>query len=163
MSPRSLAAAAGLALAASALAVAAAAAPAGPLSITTRVMVEQRRAAPDGTTRIMLAKPDRVGPGDRVVILLAYRNTGAQPLGDVALADPLPPSIAFRGAHAGSPDPEVSVDGRSFGPLPALVVRLPGGGTRPARPMDVTAVRWRLTTPLAPGAQGELAFEGTVR
>ena len=154
---------ASLALATSTLVCPALAAPASPLVITTRVMVEQRRAAPDGTTRIVLAKPDRVGPGDRVVILLGYRNAGAQPLGNVALADPLPPSIAFRGPHAGSPDPEVSADGSHYGPLSGLLVPAAGGGTRPVRAADVTAVRWPLSTPLAPGGQGELAFEGTIK
>lgn len=159
---RSYPLAAGVALAAALASPAATAAPAGPLVITTRVMAEQRRSAPDGTTRIVLAKPDRVGPGDRVVILLGYRNTGAQALGNVALADPLPRSIAYRGAHAGSPEPEVSVDGRSYGPLSTLVVHA-SAGTRPARPADVVAVRWRLAAPLAPGGQGEFAFEGIVK
>lgn len=135
------------------------AAPAGPLVVTTRVMIEQRRPAPDGTTRIVLASPARVAPGDRLVVVVTYRNTGSQPLGDVVLADPLPPSVAYRGARPGSPEPEVSVDGHSFAPLATL----PPTGGRPARADDVTAVRWRLSTPLAPGGQGEFAFQGTLK
>ncbi|MGI4731798.1 MAG: hypothetical protein ACRYFW_08635 [Janthinobacterium lividum] len=152
---------AGLTLAAPALA--AAAAPAGPLAVTTRVLTEQRHAAPDGTTRITLGKPTRVSPGDGVVVAVGYRNTGAQALGDVVLADPLPASITYRGPRAGSPEPEVSVDGRRYAPLAALVVATPAGGTRPARAADVTAVRWRLSAPLAPGGQGEFAFQGALK
>lgn len=159
--PLAALAAPGLALPAPAPAATAPAA--GPLAVTTRVMAEQRRAAPDGTTRIALVKPARVAPGDHLVVVVGYRNTGAQALGDVVLADPLPRSIAYRGAQAGSPEPELSVDGRRYGALSSLAVALPGGGTRPARPDDVVAVRWRLPTPLAVGGQGEFAFQGALK
>ena len=64
-----------LALAALALSAASVASAAGPLQITTSMMVEARTAAADGTTRVTLVKPVRVTPGDRVVVVLAWRNT----------------------------------------------------------------------------------------
>lgn len=136
---------------------------AGPLVVTSKVLVERRTAAPDGTTRVALAKPTRVVPGDRVVFVLDYRNTGRQPIADIVLANPLPPAIAYRAPRAGSPAPELSVDGRTFGPLASLMVPMPGGGARPARTDDVVAVRWRLSTPLAAGGQGELAFQAALK
>lgn len=136
---------------------------AGPLQVTSTVLVETRTAAADGTTRIALAKPARVVPGDRVVFVLGYRNTGREPIANLVLANPLPPAIAYRAPRAGSPAPELSVDGRTYGTLAALTVALPGGGSRPARPDDVTAVRWRLSTPLAAGGQGELAFQAALK
>lgn len=136
---------------------------AGPLQVTTNVLVETRSAAADGTTRVALVKPARVVPGDRVVFVLAYRNTGRQPIADLVLANPLPAAVAYRAPRAGSPAPELSVDGRTYGTLSALVVPLPGGGTRAARTDDVVAVRWRLTTPLAAGGQGELAFQAALK
>ncbi|RZM23816.1 MAG: DUF11 domain-containing protein, partial [Sphingomonas sp.] len=103
------------AILASTAAVASAAA--GPLQVTSSIMVEARSAAPDGTTRVTLVKPSRVTPGDKVIFVLAYRNSGAQPLANVVLDNPLPRQIAYRSANPGSPAPDVSVDGKTYGSL----------------------------------------------
>lgn len=137
-----------------ALAVATTASAAGPLSVTTRMLVEQRSVAADGTTRVALVQPKHVVPGDRVVVVLAYRNTGTQPIADLVLASPVPRGTALRAAPGG----ELSVDGRRFAALAALSV-----GSRPAALDDVTAVRWRLTRPLAAGAAGELSFQAVLK
>lgn len=136
---------------------------AGPLAVTTRILAETHATASDGTTRTTLAAPGHVGPGDRLVVQLAYRNAGASPIGDVVLADPVPANLAYRGPATGSPAPDVSVDGRSFGPLATLRVPVAGGGSRSATADEVTAVRWRLANPLAAGARGELAFRAVVK
>ncbi len=136
---------------------------AGPLQVTSSIMVEHRAAAADGTTRVALVKATKVVPGDHVVFVTAFANTGKQPIADLVLADPIPASIAYRAADPGSPAPELSVDGRTFGPLATLRVALPAGGTRAATADDVTAVRWRLTAPLAPGAHGERAFRAILK
>lgn len=148
-----------------ALAATAAIAPAaaGPLQMTSSIMVEGRTTAADGTTRVTLVKPGRVTPGDRVVFVLAYRNTGAQALSNVVLANPLPQGIAYRSANPGSPAPEVSVDGKTFGQIGDLRVRSLDGSTRAAAPSDVTSVRWRLTSPLAAGSSGQFAFQAVLK
>ncbi|MES3153437.1 hypothetical protein [Sphingomonas faeni] len=147
------------------LATTAAVAPAaaGPLQVTSSMLVEARSAASDGTTRVTLVKPSKVTPGDKVIVVLAYRNTGAQPLANVVLANPLPRSIAYRSANPGSPAPEVSVDGKTFGSLAALSVRSLDGSTRAASPNDVTSVRWRLASPIPAGAQGQFAFQAVLK
>lgn len=151
------------AIIAACLAVTAAGASAAPLEITTRMLVAKRVAAADGTTRIDLVTPGKVVPGDQVTFVLRYRNTGRQPIANVVLANPLPRGVAFRGAGAGTPPPEVSTDGSHYAPLAALRVAAPGGGARAATPDDVVAVRWRLTTPVAAGAAGQFAFQGVLR
>lgn len=113
------------------------AAPADPLSVTTRMMVEQRVAAADGTTRTRLVPAERVVPGDRITVFVAYRNTGRQPIANLVLTNPVPPSTVYRGPAAGSPAPELVANGGQ--------------------------VRWRLTRPIAPGTGGELAFTAVVR
>lgn len=113
------------------------AAPADPLSVTTRMMVEQRVAAADGTTRTRLVPAQRVVPGDRITVFVAYRNTGRQPIANLVLTNPVPPSTVYRGPAAGSPAPELVANGGQ--------------------------VRWRLTRPIAPGTGGELAFTAVVR
>ena len=149
------------AILASTAAVASAAA--GPLQVTSSIMVEARSAAPDGTTRVTLVKPSRVTPGDKVIFILAYRNSGAQPLANVVLDNPLPRQIAYRSANPGSPAPDVSVDGKTYGSLATLRVRSPDGSTRAASPNDVTSVRWRLASPLAAGSQGQFAFQAVLK
>lgn len=146
------------ALAAAALAGGAPARAAGPLEVASSVLVEAKTRAADGTTRISLVPAKRAVPGDRVVVVLAYRNTGAQPLGDLVLDNPVPAGTAYRAAEDGSPAPELSVDGRRYGALAQLAA-----GDRPATADDVTHVRWRLAKPLAPGASGRLAFRAVLK
>ena len=142
-----------------AIAVPTAAWAAGPLQISSQVMVEQRTAAADGSTRLTLVAPRRVVPGDRVTLVVRYRNIGAAALGDVTLGNPVPRGMAYRAAAPGTPTPELSVDGRTFGALGMLNVRAANGALRAATLDDVTAVRWRLARPVPAGAQGELAFQ----
>ena len=136
---------------------------AGPLSLVSEVKTEKRVAAADGTTRIALVKADKIVPGDRVVFVLTYRNTGTQPIANLVLANPVPANIAYRAANPGSAAPELSVDGKTFGPLSGLRVATSAGASRAAVPDDVTTVRWRLATPVAAGAQGQLAFQAAIK
>lgn len=147
------------------LAVLLAASPAlaGPLTMTTRMMVETRVGAADGTNRMAMIPATRAVPGDRITVVLAYRNTGTAPVGNLVLANPVPRNIAFRGAAAGSAAPDVSVDGKSYGSLDGLRVTTPDGATRPATADDVTHVRWRLSSPVAAGQGGELAFRAVLK
>lgn len=142
-------------------AIAAAAAAATPLHLETRILAE----APAGAAGAppVLAPARRIGPGDPLVVELAYRNTGTAAITGLVLANPLPRGLAYRGAQPSSPAPELSVDGARFGPLGTLTVALPGGGTRAATPDDVTHVRWRLPAALAGGGAGRLAFRAVVR
>jgi hypothetical protein len=152
-----------LVIAAAAAALAVPALAAGPLQVTSRILVERRVAAADGTTRLVAAPRDRAAPGNRLIVELAYRNTGTRPIGDLVLADPVPAALAYRAPAEGTPAPELSVDGTRFASLADLVVALPGGGRRAARPDDVVAVRWRLPAALAAGAGGTLSFRAVLR
>ncbi len=136
---------------------------AGPLSLVSEVKLEKRVAAADGTTRIALVKADKIVPGDQVVFVLTYRNTGTQPIANLVLANPVPANIAYRAANPGSAAPELSVDGKTFGPLSGLRVATAAGASRAAAPDDVTTVRWRLASPVAAGAQGQLAFQAVIK
>ena len=135
---------------------------AGPLQVVSKILAEQRTRAIDGTTSVTLVPAKKAVPGDHMVFVLTYRNTGRQPIGGLVLDNPVPRGIAYRGPAVNSPAPEVSVDGRTFGALATLRVGTPAGA-RAASPDDVTAVRWRLAAPLAAGAQGQFAFQAVLR
>lgn len=136
---------------------------AGPLELSTKMLIERRVAAADGTTQTTLVRPAKVTPGDRVTVVLDYRNTGAQPLGGVVLANPVPKNMAYRSAAPGSAAPELSVDGQTFGSLDSLRIKTAAGATRAATLDDVTHVRWRLSSPVAAGTKGELAFQAVLK
>lgn len=136
-----------------AAAIAAPVAAAGPLSITSQMLKEQRTAAADGTTRVQLVPIGRAVPGDRLTVVVAYRNAGGVPIASLTLVNPVPTGVAYRGAAPGSPTPDLSVDGVRFGPLAALSV-----AGRPAGLADVTHVRWRIAKPVAAGGGGQFAF-----
>lgn len=133
------------------------------ISLSNAVMAQQRATAADGSTRVTLVPATRVTPGDRVVFKIAYRNGGATPAEKLVLANPIPAELAYRGPSAGSAAPEVSVDGRTYGPLATLKVHDGDGASRSAQPADVTHVRWQLGAPVAPGASGSVSFEAVVR
>ena len=138
--------------------LAAPAAAAGPLVVTSDVQVEQRVAAADGTTRSRLVPAVRAVPGDRLTVAVRYRNTGSATIANLAIVNPVPRGLIYRGAATGSPAPEVSADGTRFAPLSALSV-----AGRPAAGADITHVRWRLASPVAPGSGGQFAFQATLK
>jgi hypothetical protein len=133
------------------------------VSITSSVMAQQRSTAPDGTTRVSLVPASRVVPGDRVVFQLAYANGEPRAVDNLVLNNPVPEHLAYRGPMAGSPAPEVSVDGKTFAPLSALKVSEPSGAVRAARADEVTHVRWRIASAVPAGATGKLGFEATLK
>lgn len=142
---------------------AAAAQAGGPLTVETRMLAEQRARATDGSTRIQMVPAAQVVPGTPVRIVIDYRNTGAQPIAGLVIANPVPANTLYRGVAAGVPQPEVTIDGARFAPLAALTVRGAGGEIRAAVAADVTAVRWRIDQPLPAGAKGQFAFEAVLK
>lgn len=135
---------------------------AAPVALTNHVMVEQRVLASDGTVQVKRVPAMRAVPGDWLVYTLDYRNTGNQPLENIVLDNPLPANIAYRAPAEGSPAPDLSVDGHTFGPLAALRVST-ANGLRPATAEDVTHVRWRVTGALPAGGAGEVAFKAVLK
>jgi uncharacterized repeat protein (TIGR01451 family) len=145
----------------------AAAAGAPGLAITAGVLREERVAAADGSTAIRLVAPTRVTPGDHLIYQLTYRNRGTAPASGVVIAYPVPEHLRYAGAPAPSASaamtPDLSVDGKTFGPLSTLTVRDAAGGTRPAQAGDVRVVRWRLAQPVAAGGEGTVAFRALLK
>lgn len=135
----------------------------GPLTVESSMLTIQKRAAADGTTSVSLVRAAKAVPGDKVVMRLAYRNTGSAPISNVVLSNPVPKGIAFRAPTAGSVPLEVSVDGQNFGSLATLRVTAADGRQRAATADDVTHVRWRIASPIAAGAQGQVSFEGLLK
>lgn len=160
MLPGFLLAAAAPMAASAALAAVPAAAPAGPVALSGDVKVD-RTVTENGQTRHVLVQPDKVVPGERLVFTTSYRNSGARPIQNFVVTNPLPPAVML--ADAGNAALLVSVDGGAhWGPLARLTVSDGKGGTRPAEAGDVTHLRWTIPR-IAPGETGSLAYYATVR
>lgn len=126
------------------------------------VFLERATTDANGKQRISLEEPKVVVPGDRLVFVLNYRNSGAQPADKFVITNPMPSAVRF--ADAGDTRPYVSVDGgKNWGTLDTLTVPLADGTRRPAQPADVTHIRWAFQKPIPAGGVGKLMFRGIVK
>lgn len=134
---------------------------AGQVALDNMVFVERVKADADGRKRVELERPNMVVPGDRLVFVLNYRNTGAKAAERFVITNPLPAAVQFQG---GDDAAQVSIDGGvSWGRLDALRVRDANGTMRPAMHADVTHIRWAFQQPIPAGGSGKLMFRGVVK
>lgn len=120
----------------------------------------ERVVTEDGKARKVLAAPEGVVPGDRLLFTTSYENSGGEPVENFVVTNPLPTAIRLAEADAAF---QVSVDGgATFGDLGAIKIEDAEAGARAAEARDVTHIRWTLER-LDPGAKGTLNYYGIVR
>ena len=135
---------------------------AAPLQLSSDVFVERQVRHADGSNAVVLQKPNLVTPGDNLIFVVKYKNTGSKATSNISVTNPLPSAVAFNGTSDGLE--MVSVDGgKSWGFLPALRVAGQDGRLRSARMSDVTHIKWNLNQPLSAGSEGKLIFRGVVK
>ncbi len=133
-----------------------------PLQLSSDVFVEKQIVRADGSRTVVLEKPNLVLPGDRLVFVVKYRNTGTATASNFVVTNPLPTAVAFNGTSDGVE--VVSIDGgNKWGVLATLRVKKSDGTVRPAQRSDVTHIKWNLNQPLTAGAEGKLIFRGIVK
>lgn len=113
--------------------------------------------------RVVLKKAT---PGQEVIYVITYRNTGTKPAENVVVNNPVPKDLMFQPGSAQGEGTriEVSADGgKTFGVLEALRVSDGKAGVRPAAAGDVTNVRWTLTTAVKPGQEGNVTYKAVLR
>ncbi|WP_164114826.1 hypothetical protein [Sphingorhabdus sp. Alg239-R122] len=131
------------------------------VELSSDVYVEKISHDANGRKSVVLEKPLKVIPGDRLVFILKYRNVGDQAAENFVVTNPMPSAVAFQETIDGTE--LVSIDGgESWGRLKDLRVRM-GGGYRNAVPEDVTHIRWNIINGISVGSQGKLTFRGVVR
>ncbi|WP_445190648.1 hypothetical protein [Sphingobium sp. HWE2-09] len=131
------------------------------LRLGTQMFVERISTDLNGRPRRTLASADRVERGDRLVVIVNWRNEGSQPVRDFAITRAVP-----RGTRPDLDDPamQVSVDGGNhWGRLEQLWLPTPLGGERRAVAEDVTHIRWRLSDAVQPGRTGRLSYRAVMR
>lgn len=131
------------------------------IELNSEVFVE-RLVKRGARTAIQLEKPKQVLPGDRLVFILRYRNSGERPVQDFVVTNPMPEAVRFQETLDGTE--EVSVDGgQNWDKLDALRIPTGNGRSRPARAADVTHVRWNILQNITKGSEGKLTFRGIVK
>lgn len=142
-------------------AIAAPAAAQQPVQLAGDVKVVKTTIDDNGQSSTELVDPDVVVPGDRLVFGTDYTNTGAEPVENFVVTNPLPSAVRL--ADDADPELTVSVDGgKSWGRLADLRVASDDGVSRDAQAVDVTHVRWTLAS-VAPGEQGRLEYHAIIR
>lgn len=132
------------------------------VTLKSDVFVQRQVKDAAGKTRIVLAPPAMVTPGDKLVFVLNYKNEGDRPATRFTVTNPIPGAVIY--ANQASAGELVSADGgRNWGPLGVLKVKTANGAMRPAQAADVTHVKWTLSQPIAAGQSGKLQFQGVVR
>ena len=133
-----------------------------PLELKSDVFVERQVVRNDGSSTVVLEKPNLVTPGDNLVFVVRYKNVGASTANNFVVTNPLPAAVAFNGTQDGREIVSIN-GGKSWGPLSTLRVANADGTTRPASSTDVTHIKWNLNQPLTAGAEGKVIFRGIVR
>ncbi len=132
------------------------------VAIENLVFVERVTTAEDGSRKTALEKPNIVVPGDSLVFVLNYRNSGSAPANQFVITNPLPSAVQYQ--RSGDDGAVVSVDGgKSWGTLDTLRVRDDDGTQRSASDADVTHVRWSFSQPIPAGGTGKILFRGKVK
>ena len=133
---------------------------ADPVSLNGEVMVD-RVVVENGQSKHVLQVPSKVIPGDHLVFTTTYRNTGAKPIENFVVTNPVPAAVIV--ADEGDTTAALSVDGGAhWGKLSQLKVSDGKGGFRPAELTDVTHLRW-IVKRIEPGATGSLQYRAMVR
>ena len=119
-----------------------------------------------GSTRTELVSADIAVPGDKVVYTVTFTNVGDAPAENVLITNPIPQEMRYADGSAFGPGAEIeySIDGgQNYADPQGLLVAEASGRERLASADDYTHIRWQLTDPLPPGAQGMARFRATVR
>lgn len=132
------------------------------VALSSKAFVVKQVPDGPGKTKNTLVVPERVLPGEALVFMLEYKNTGAKPATAFVINNPIPENVIYTGAE--QPWAEVSVDrGKTFGQLATLKVAKADGTMRAALPTDVTTVRWKFAQPIPAAGQGRVMFFAMVK
>jgi uncharacterized repeat protein (TIGR01451 family) len=137
-------------------------------SMSARQVVEKETVivGANGEETVKRLPADKVTPGETVVYSIRYKNEGAAAAGDIVLVMPVPKEVAYvEGSVAGADTASVSFSadgGQTYVARGRLTV-VEGGEQRPARGDEITHIKWTLSTPVGPKAEGEVSYKAVLR
>lgn len=137
-------------------------------SMSARQVVEKEAVVvgANGEETVKRLPADKVTPGETVVYSIRYKNDGASPAGDIVLVMPVPKEVAYvEGSVAGVETASISfsADGGATYVARGRLTVVEGGEPRPARGDEITHIKWTLSTPVGPKAEGEVSYKAVLR
>ena len=139
---------------------------AGALRLQTVVEKLQQVEDENGEVRSELVPVEVAVPGDEVVYTVHFTNVGDDAAENILITNPIPAEMQYQADSAFGPGTQIqySADGgESYAQPSAILVPDDQGRERLASAADYTHIRWMLTSPLDPGAQGFARFRAVVR
>ncbi|WGL18477.1 hypothetical protein PVT68_09300 [Microbulbifer bruguierae] len=135
------------------------------VELETRAFIDVTTTDASGAQVTKLEQAERVQPGQEVVFIISYRNTGEKPAENLVVNNRVPNGMVYVAESAQGEDAriEVSVDGKGFGALETLQVTEADGSMRAALASDVVALRWTLQGAVAPGASGSVRYRAVLK
>jgi len=134
------------------------------LTSTARQEVVETDAA--GNRQVKRVDASKVVPGDEVIYVIEFENTGAEAAENIVIRNPVPANTRYKAGSAAGTDTSISysVDGgKNFDAPENLVITEADGTTRPARATDYTAVRWIYTRALQPREKSSVEYRVVVK
>lgn len=137
-------------------------------SMSARQIVEKETVVvgADGKETVTRLPADKVTPGETFVYSIRYRNDAGAPAADIVLVMPVPKEVAYvEGSVDGADGANVSfsADGGETYVARGRLTVIEGGEPRPARGDEITHIKWTLTAPVAPKAEGEVSYKAVLR
>ena len=137
---------------------------AGGVQLLNAVFKDEVVKTADGKTEHKLMPFQHIAPGETVVYVLTLKNQTAKPMDPPTISVPLQKDLEYISAGSGAVVPDVSVDGgKNFATLATLSIKLDGGTQRPARPADVTHIRWKFITAVKAGTEQKMSYTAKVK
>ncbi|MBN8430366.1 DUF11 domain-containing protein [Microbulbifer salipaludis] len=135
------------------------------VELETRAFIEVAITDTNGVQSKELQPVERAQPGQEVVFVITYRNTGEEPAENLVVNNRVPKEMVYvaDSAQGESALIQVSVDGNRFGSLQSLQVTEADGSVRAAKASDVVALRWTLQGAVAPGDSGSVRYRAVLK
>lgn len=136
------------------------------VTLKSEVFREVEVADKNGKKTKKLEAVERAVPGQELIYVLTYRNTGKQPANSVVLNNPLPEALAYRvgSAKGNNARIEYSVDGgKQYAAWEALSIKNADGTVRAVTGNDVTHIRWTLSAAIKAGAEGNVSYRAVLK
>jgi len=143
-----------------------AAAPASALTAKQTVLKEVTTTDENGQIVTTRVAADEVLPGQTVVYILAYTNDKEAAASGIVLTMPVPGELDYVEGSAEIPETVLTLSadgGTTFAPRDAVLTRDAEGKFVTAKAEDITHVRWKVLTSVAPGESGELAYKAVLK
>ncbi len=136
------------------------------LTAEQKVYKEVRTQTPTGEVKLTREAAKLVTPGENVIYALEFKNDKAEPAGDIVLTMPIPKDVAYIEGSAETQLASLTYsadNGDSFSSRESVMTIDNDGSLRPAKPEELTHIRWSVSEEIAPNAGGELSFKGRLK